>query len=86
MYRARALAPVAPQALPELLVLTDIQDLKNTLGLYRITFLFEGLVPFATPDGTKIDASNHKLSSEEADFMHKHRHDNISTTVLLNGN
>lgn len=71
------------QALPELLVLTDIQDLKNTLGLYRIAFLFEGLVQFATPDGTKVDASQHKLPKEEAEFMRKHRHDDISTTALL---
>ncbi|CDI79330.1 hypothetical protein, conserved [Eimeria praecox] len=72
-----------PRALPELLVLTDIKDLKNTLGLYRITFLFEGLVQFATPDGAKVDASQHKLPAEEAEFMRKHRHQDISTTVML---
>ncbi|CDJ53496.1 hypothetical protein, conserved [Eimeria brunetti] len=72
-----------PRALPELLVLTDIKDLKNTLGLYRITFLFEGLVQFATPEGTKIDASQHKLPPEEAEFMRKHRHQDISATVML---
>ncbi|CDJ27798.1 uncharacterized protein EMH_0034900 [Eimeria mitis] len=71
------------QALPELLVLTDIKDLKNTLGLYRIAFLFEGLVQFTTPEGTKVDASQHKLSAHDADFMHKHRHEDISTTVML---
>lgn len=72
------------QALPELLVLTNIQDLKDTLGLYRITFLFEGLVQFATPDGTKIDASQHKLATAKSEFVHRHRHEDISATVLLN--
>ncbi|CDJ41111.1 hypothetical protein, conserved [Eimeria tenella] len=74
-----------PRALPELLVLTDIQDLKNTLGLYRIVFLFEGLVQFATPDGTKIDVYQHKLPAEEAEFLHKYRHKEISATIMMKG-
>ncbi|KAL8429846.1 hypothetical protein ACSSS7_006294 [Eimeria intestinalis] len=75
-----------PRALPELLVLTDIGDLNNTLGLYRITFLFEGLVQFAAPDGTKVDASKHKLPTEDAEFIRKHRHQDITATVLLKDN
>ncbi|KAL8439930.1 hypothetical protein Efla_004855 [Eimeria flavescens] len=75
-----------PRALPEMLVLTDIGDLKDTLGLYRINFIFEGLVPFATPDGTKIDALKHKLSAADADFIQKHRHQDITATVMLKEN
>ncbi|KAL8453156.1 hypothetical protein Emed_001026 [Eimeria media] len=75
-----------PRALPELMVLTDIGDLKNTLGLYRLTFLFEGLVQFAAPDGTRIDASKHKLTTEDAEFIQKHRHQDVTTTVLLKEN
>lgn len=82
-YSAHVFATV--QALPELLVLTDIGDLKNTLGLYRIVPVFEGLVQFATQDGTKIDASMHKLPNEEVDFVQKHRHEDISKTVMLKG-
>ncbi|OEH74831.1 hypothetical protein cyc_06763 [Cyclospora cayetanensis] len=74
-----------PRALPELLVLTDIRDLKNTLGLYRISFLFEGLVQFTSPDGSKIDASKHKLPLKEAKFVYEHRHQNIASTVMLKG-
>ncbi|KAL8275780.1 hypothetical protein Esti_000343 [Eimeria stiedai] len=75
-----------PRALPELLVLTDIGDLKNTLGLYRLTFIFEGLVQFAAPEGTKLDASKHKLKTEDAEFIRKHRHQDITSTVLLKDN
>lgn len=74
---------VAVQALPELLVLTDIKDLKNTLGLYRIALIFEGLVQFTTPEGNKVDAFQHKLRAEDAEFVRKHRHQDISSTVML---
>ncbi|CDJ59000.1 hypothetical protein, conserved [Eimeria maxima] len=72
-----------PRALPELLVLTDIKDLKNTLGLYRIALIFEGLVQFTTPEGNKVDAFQHKLRAEDAEFVRKHRHQDISSTVML---
>lgn len=70
------------QAPPELLLLTDVKDLENTLALYRVAVIFEALVPFQAADGTPIDVNQHRLSAKDAAFLKEHRSADISQTVL----
>ncbi|PFH33228.1 hypothetical protein BESB_084270 [Besnoitia besnoiti] len=57
---------LGPKNLPSMVVLADISDLPNTVGLFRIAVIFEGRVPLVDANGDLVDRRGVKLGDSAA--------------------
>lgn len=62
------------QNLPSMLVLTDIADIPNTVGLFRIAIVFEGRVPLLNTKGQLVDRTGHRLPDAAARELYSNLH------------
>ncbi|PHJ18064.1 hypothetical protein CSUI_008109 [Cystoisospora suis] len=65
---------LGPKNLPSMLVLTDIADIPNTVGLFRIAIVFEGRVPLLNTKGQLVDRTGAKLPDAAARHLFSNLH------------
>ncbi|CBZ53025.1 conserved hypothetical protein [Neospora caninum Liverpool] len=65
---------LGPKNLPSMVVLADIADIPNTLGLYRVVAIFEGRVPFADDKGHVLDKNGARVADLDAGKFLKKLH------------
>ncbi|KFG29406.1 hypothetical protein TGP89_258360 [Toxoplasma gondii p89] len=65
---------LGPKNLPSMVVLADIADIPNTIGMFRIVTIFEGRVPLVDDKGNVLNKNGAKLGDTAAGKVFRNLH------------
>ncbi|KEP66466.1 UNVERIFIED_CONTAM: hypothetical protein HHA_258360 [Hammondia hammondi] len=65
---------LGPKNLPSMVVLADIADIPNTIGMFRIVTIFEGRVPLVDDKGNVLNKNGAKVDDTAAGKVFRNLH------------